>query len=103
MISSTASKNGENRTLKDDVLTSLKLKLSVYAFLIFGAFSSQASDDDVDLQAVKFVPPKLQEQKTPVYPKLGLNTGREASVYLYFTVDVDGKTTNINVIESLGE
>ena len=102
MISSAATKNGEDRTLKDDLSTSLNSKLALYAFLIFSAFSLQASDDTANIQVATFVPPKLLEQKTPVYPRMALNDGREAWVYLHFLVDVDGKITNIQVIESLG-
>lgn len=86
----------------DDLSTSLKSKLAFYLLLVFIALCPHASDDKVKIQVATFVPPKLLEQKTPIYPRTAFNNRREAWVFLHFMVSVEGKTTNINVIESLG-
>ena len=70
--------------------------------MILGTIGSKAADDTDDMDVSTFVPPKILEKKTPIYPLSAINDGIEAWVYLHFMVDAEGKVTDINVIDSIG-
>ncbi len=48
-------------------------------------------------------PPRLVEGAAAEYPEDALRSGREATVVLRITVDVDGSVSNVEVVESAGE
>lgn len=70
--------------------------------MILGTVGTSAADDAVDVEVSTFIPPKLLELKTPIYPEAALQEEIEAWVYLHFMVDAEGKVTDINVIDSIG-
>ena len=78
------------------------MNLALYTLVILGTLCSKASDDVVEGDVPTFIPPKLLERKTPIYPKAALQEGIEAWVYLHFMVDAEGKVTDLNVIDSIG-
>lgn len=70
--------------------------------MILGTLGLKATDAVVDRDVSTYIPPKLLEQTTPIYPKSALDDGTEAWVYLHFMVDTKGKINDISVIDSIG-
>ncbi len=76
------------------------MRLFLAIAVSFFVFFRVAATEPVETPPADFIPPKVLSMPLPRYPATQLKLGIEGKVSVSFTVQIDGSTSDVTVIEA---